>query len=163
MWLHKALEIIVKPSNPNCILLSACGNTNKLVSCSFSTSDVIYYNPETFKLPKGSLKKKYLRKFPLIKKDHDGNYSVEGVSNKQIACPVNWHEPTKIERFRPGEDSSGDLGNLNSLVHESTLIKSNPRLEYQYSNELMELPSDVKQVGKIHIYSSRYFIDNIYI
>ena len=152
MWLHKALDIIVKPQNPHYVLFGVCRNTNKLVSCSFSTSDVIYYNPETFKLPKGSLKKKYLRKFPLIKKDQDGNYSVEGVSNKQIPCPVNWHEPKKIERFRPGEDSSGDLGNLNSLVDESTLIKSNPRLEFQYNMELIENPPEVKKVGKIQIH-----------
>ena len=156
MWLHKALEIIVKPQNPQYVLFGVCGNTNKLASCSFSTSDVIYYNPETFKLPKGSLKKKYLKKFPLIKKDSDGNYSVEGVSNKQIACPVNWHEPTKIERFRPGEGSSGDLGNLNSLVNESTLKKTNPRLEYQYNNELIENPPEVKKVGKIQIHQYRY-------
>ena len=48
---------------------------------------------------KGKIKRKYLRKFPAIRKDAEGNVIVDGISNKQHPCPIDWKEPTKIERI----------------------------------------------------------------
>ena len=103
-------------------------------------------HPDDFQLPKGSIKKGYLKKFPLIRTAEDGTVTVVGVSNKQIPCPVPWREPAKIERWMPGEHGSGDMDDLASLVTNKNVDISQPRLEYEASKELLECSPELKRV-----------------
>ena len=96
---------------------------------------------------KGSVKKRYLRKYPLIKTLKDGTVEVEGVSNKYHPCPVNWVEPTKVQRWMPGEYSSGDMGDLVSLTKEGSVDYSQPRIEYRKNAALQDAPPELKRVS----------------
>jgi hypothetical protein len=116
---------------------------NRLSCYKFSVSVI---NNFEFMPAKGSIKKRYLKKFPLIRTAEDGTTTVEGVSNKQIPCPVPWKEPKSIERFRPGEHASGDLGDVRSLINEKSLELSEPKVEYELSEDLLESPPEVKRV-----------------
>ena len=129
-------------------LLKQCEKVNIVVSHELSTSSILHNHPSYWKVPKGNIKKRYLRKYPLVHTSKDGAVTVEGVSDKQNPLPIAvWKDPGKVERFRPGEHGSGDLGNVESLVPESLLHKSRPRLEFESSKELLESPEDVKRVS----------------
>ena len=118
----------------------------------FSTSQADHVDPAGFDgyfrrvVPKSSIKKRYLRKFPLVRTAEDGTITVEGVSNKQMPCPVPWRQPPQVERWTPGEHSSGDMGDLMSLSQNGPLDISQPRLEYEKSKEYIEAPAEVKRV-----------------
>ena len=126
-------------------------NKNPVSCCKFSVSVIRLEEPfrGEFKPQKGAIKKRYLRKFPLIRTAEDGTTTVEGVSNKQIPCPVPWKEPNKIDRFRPGENASGDLGDVRSLVNEKILNLTEPKVEYELSEDLLESSPEVKRVRNI--------------
>ena len=119
----------------------------------FSTSQADHVDPAGFDgyfrrvVPKSSIKKRYLRKFPLVRTAEDGTITVEGVSNKQMPCPVPWRQPPQVERWTPGEHSSGDMGDLMSLSQNGPLDISQPRLEYEKSKEYIEAPAEVKRVS----------------
>merc|ERR1719370_2656353 len=59
---------------------------------------------------KSRLKRKYLQKFPPVRKDKEGRVVVDGVSNKAFPCPIPWTQPEVILRDARHEDGSGDLG-----------------------------------------------------
>ena len=133
-------------------ILSHFEQLNVLHCCEFSGTSVNKLKKKfhgEFEPQKGAIKKRYLRKFPLIRTAEDGTVTVEGVSNKQIPCPVPWREPKQVERFRPGEDASGDLADVRSLVDEKYLAPSEPKVEYEPSIELLESPPEVKRVSQI--------------
>ena len=46
---------------------------------------------------KSRIKHKYLKKFPAVRKDQEGNIIVDGISNKQYPCPIAWKEPEAVE------------------------------------------------------------------
>jgi len=142
-------------------ILKQLEQVNKVVSCELSISSVNYMDPQDFQLPKGSIKKRYMKKFPLIRTAEDGTTTVEGVSNKQIPCPVPWREPQQVERFMPGEHGSGDLGNVQSLVDESHLEKSQPRLDYESSKELLKSPVEVKRVLSLEFGRNKDIVSKI--
>ena len=100
---------------------------------------------KTKKKKKGALRKRYLRKFPPIRKDQDGNVVVDGVSNKAFPCPIAWNEPEVIARDARHEDGSGDLGDMKELVGGSVDL-SRPRIELEDSTILAEAPPEVKQI-----------------
>ena len=112
----------------------------------FSVSSLNNNHPNTFRPERGAIKKKYLRKYPLIRTQADGTVTVEGVSNKALPCPVTWIGPDKLERFRPGEYTSGDLGDVKSLVDEKHIHPSQPKVEFQISEQILNAPPEVKRV-----------------
>ena len=115
-------------------------------TCKLSVSSLKYMHPDDFRPPKGSIKKRYLKKYPLIRTAEDGTVTVEGVSNKAIPCPVPWFDPGKVDRFKPGEHASGDLGDVRSLVDEKHLDPSQPKVDYEISEKLLESSPEVKRV-----------------
>ena len=121
-------------------------NLFKLQKGNFSVSLLKYNHPDEFRPQRGAIKKKYLRRYPLIRTQEDGTVTVEGVSNKALPCPVTWLHPGEAERFRPGENASGDLGNVRSLVDEKYISPSQPKVEYQISKYLMDATPEVKRV-----------------
>ena len=121
-------------------------NVFKQQKGNFSVSLMKYNHPDEFRVQRGAIKKKYLRRYPLIRTQEDGTVTVEGVSNKALPCPVTWLHPGEAERFRPGENASGDLGNVRSLVDEKYISPSQPKVEYQISKYLMDATPEVKRV-----------------
>ena len=115
-------------------------------TCKFSVSSLKHMHPDDYQPPKGNIKKRYLKKYPLIRTAEDGTVTVEGVSNKAIPCPVPWFDPGKVDRFKPGEHASGDLGDVRSLVDEKHLDPTQPKVEYEISGELVDSSPEVKRV-----------------
>lgn len=93
---------------------------------------------------KGKIKRKYLRKFPAIRKDAEGNVIVDGISNKQHPCPIDWKEPTKIERIARHEDASGDMGSMLDLVGGSVDLAL-PKIDLEGCDLLRDAPEEVKK------------------
>lgn len=94
---------------------------------------------------KSRLKKKYLNKFPPIRKDKEGNVLVDGISNKQHPCPIEWKEPEEISKLSRHEDGSGDMGSMLDLVGGSVDM-SLPRIELEGCDLLKDAPDEVKEI-----------------
>jgi len=94
---------------------------------------------------KSRLKQKYLRKFPPIRKDKEGNVQVDGISNKQHPVPIEWKEPEEISKLSRHEDGSGDMGSLLDLVGGSVDM-SLPRIELEGCELLKHAPDEVKTI-----------------
>jgi len=110
-----------------------------------NTVDLNVRPDKRVKRGKSKLKKKYLAKFPPIRKDKEGNIVVDGVSNKAFPCPVSWTEPEVIRRDIRHEDGSGDLGSMLELVGGSVDM-SRPRIELEDSKALADAPEEVKRI-----------------
>jgi len=94
---------------------------------------------------KSRLKQQYLRKFPPIRKDKEGNVFVDGISNKQHPCPIDWKEPEEILKHVRHEDGSGDMGSMLDLVGGSVDM-SLPRIELEGCDVLKDAPEEVKKI-----------------
>jgi len=147
-----AYRVLRKPTQ-TCLhsALLEQSNRNEPQNCQFSISSQKYRHPDDWQPQKGHIKKSYLRKYPLVRTQKDGTVTVEGVSNKAIPCPVPWYDPrpaVKIgsERFRPGEHNSGDLSDVVSMVDADKIDPSQPKVDYEISEELLKASPEVKRV-----------------
>lgn len=93
---------------------------------------------------KAKIKQRYLRKFPAVRKDQEGNVIVDGISNKQHPCPIAWKEPEKIERIARHEDASGDMGSMLELVGGQVDLKL-PKIDLDGCDLLKDAPEEVKK------------------
>merc|ERR1719369_263054 len=88
----------------------------------------------------GTLKRKYLKRAPIVTTKESGEVIVEGVSNKQYPQVAPWKTPEYMFRGNPGEDGSGDL----EIYPEPDLKR--PMLEFVGHKAYENASPEVKRV-----------------